>query len=82
MDTPAASVIQQSSLCVLVLFGSIKCQSCDLAVPVPLQITGIAHGSSGWVEDGLALSLPALPRSSALSLGSEAYYTLKWELFT
>lgn len=37
-----------------------------------IKIAGIAHGSSGLVGDGLALSLPFFPRSSALFLGSEA----------
>ncbi len=48
-------------------------RACDLAVrsrycwgTAAIEITGIAHGSSGWVGDGLALSPPAFPRSSAL----------------
>ncbi len=47
--------------------------ACDLAVrsrycwgTAAIEIMGIAHGSSGWVGDGVNLSPPAFPRSSAL----------------
>ncbi len=46
-----------------------------------IEIMGIAHGSGGWVGDGLALFPPALPRSSALSGRKLAlqFFPLEWE---
>ncbi len=46
-----------------------------------IEITGIEHGSGGPVGDGLALSPPAFPRSSALSGRKPVlqFFPLEWE---
>ncbi len=46
-----------------------------------IEITGIAHGSGGWVGDGFALFPPAFPSSSALSGQKPVlqFFPLEWE---